>query len=95
LPQSSGGLRSTSLFDVRVPYVETIDVAAELMRLMKEHERLTRDIASKERQLGDDTFRSRAPEKLLVDCRVRWRSGESKFRRSQQEYESWNQGNER
>jgi len=40
-------------------------VAAELMRLKKEHERLTRDIASKERQLGDDTFRSRAPEKII------------------------------
>jgi valyl-tRNA synthetase len=65
LAQSSGGLRSTSLFDVRVPYIETIDVAAELMRLKKEHERLTRDIASKERQLGDDTFRSRAPEKII------------------------------
>jgi valyl-tRNA synthetase len=65
LAQSSGGLRSTSLFDVRVPYIETIDVAAELMRLKKEHERLTRDIASKERQLGDHTFRSRAPEKII------------------------------
>jgi len=65
LAQSSGGLRSTSLFDVRIPYVETIDVAAELMRLKKEHERLTRDIASKERQLADDTFRSRAPEKII------------------------------
>src|SRR5258708_5677408 len=65
LTQASGGFRSTSLFDVRVPYIETIDVAAELMRLKKEHERLTRDIASKERQLGDDTFRSRAPEKII------------------------------
>jgi len=65
LAQASGGLRSTSLFDVRVPYIETIDVAAELMRLKKEHERLTKDIASKERQLADDTFRSRAPEKII------------------------------
>ena len=65
LPQSGGGLRSTAVFDVRIPYVETVDVAAELVRLRKEQERLTKDIASKERQLGDETFRSRAPEKII------------------------------
>ena len=65
LPQSGGGLRSTSVFDVRIPHVETVDVAAELVRLRKEQERLTKDIASKERQLGDETFRSRAPEKII------------------------------
>jgi valyl-tRNA synthetase len=65
LSQSGGGLRSTALFDVRIPYVATVDVAAELVRLKKEQERLTKDIASKERQLGDETFRSRAPEKII------------------------------
>ncbi len=65
LAQSGGGVRSTSLFDVRVPHVETLDVAAELTRLKKEQERLTKDIGSKERQLGDETFRSRAPEKII------------------------------
>ena len=65
LSQSGGGLRSTSLFDVRVPHVETVDVAGELLRLKKELERLTKDIASKQRQLGDETFRSRAPEKII------------------------------
>ena len=62
LPQA-GGLRSTSLFDVKI--AETIDVAAELARLRKEEERLTRDIASKERQLDDSVFLSRAPEKIV------------------------------
>jgi valyl-tRNA synthetase len=65
LSQSGGGLRSTSLFDVRVPHLKTVDVAGELTRLKKELERLTKDIASKERQLGDETFRSRAPEKII------------------------------
>jgi valyl-tRNA synthetase len=65
LSQSGGGLRSTSVFDVRVPHVETVDVAGELVRLKKELERLTKDIASKERQLGDETFRSRAPERII------------------------------
>ena len=58
-------MRSTALFDVRIPYAATVDVAAELVRLKKEQERLTKDIASKERQLGDETFRSRAPEKII------------------------------
>jgi valyl-tRNA synthetase len=66
LAQSGGGLRSTSLFDLRVPHVETVDVAAELVRLKKEQDRLTKDIAAKERQLGDQTFRSRAPEKIVL-----------------------------
>jgi valyl-tRNA synthetase len=66
LPQSGGGLRSTSLFDVRVPYlIEMIDLGAEIGRLQKESERLVKDIASKERQLGDPTFRERAPGKII------------------------------
>ena len=32
---------------------------------MKEIEGLKKAIASKERQLGDETFRSRAPEKII------------------------------
>jgi valyl-tRNA synthetase len=65
LPPSGGGLRSTSVFDLRIPHVETVDVIGELVRLRKEQDRLTTDIASKERQLGDETFRSRAPEKII------------------------------
>ena len=64
LAQAVGGVRSTAEFDVRIPYSESIDVAAEGARLRKEIERLTKDIASKERQLGDETFRSKAPEKV-------------------------------
>jgi valyl-tRNA synthetase len=65
LAQSGGGLRSTSSFDLRVPHVETVDVASELVRLKKEQARLTKDIASKEGQLGNQTFRCRAPEKII------------------------------
>jgi len=65
LPQVGGAVRSTSLFDVRIVYTETVDVAAECARLKKEHDRLTKNIASKERQLADDTFRNRAPEKII------------------------------
>jgi valyl-tRNA synthetase len=68
LPEGGGGVRSTAEFDLRIPYVdETVDVAAELARLKKEIEGLQKAIASKERQLGNETFRSRAPEKVIQD----------------------------
>jgi len=61
----SGAARSTARFDVRIASSDTVDVAAEKTRLMKEIEGLQKAIASKERQLGDETFRSRAPEKII------------------------------
>jgi len=63
--QSGGAARSTSLFDVQVIYTETIDTVAECARLRKDQDRLAKNIASKERQLDDQTFRSRAPEKII------------------------------
>ena len=65
LPQAGGAMRSTSQFDVRIAYAAAVDVGAEKLRLKKEIDRLTKDITSKEKQLGDDTFRSRAPEKII------------------------------
>jgi valyl-tRNA synthetase len=67
LPQSGGTVRSTSLFDLRIIYEETVDVAAECARLKKMQEQLTKNIASKESQLSNDNFRSRAPEKIIRD----------------------------
>jgi len=65
LPQSGGAVRSTSQFDVRIAYSEAVDVAAEKTRLKKEIDGLQRAVASKEKQLADETFRSRAPEKII------------------------------
>ena len=66
LPEGGGGMRSTAEFDLRIPEVEeTIDVTVELVRLKKEIEGLEKAIASKEKQLGNETFRSRAPEKVI------------------------------
>jgi valyl-tRNA synthetase len=62
---NTGAVRSTATFDVRIGYSDTVDVAAEKARLKKEIEGLQKAIASKERQLGDETFRSRAPEKII------------------------------
>jgi len=65
LPQSGGAVRSTSQFDVRIAYSEAVDVAAEKARLKKEIDGLQKAVASKEKQLADETFRSRAPEKII------------------------------
>ena len=61
----TGAVRSTAAFDVRLAYSETVNATAEKARLNKEIEGLQKAIASKERQLGDETFRSRAPEKII------------------------------
>jgi valyl-tRNA synthetase len=65
LAQNSGMVRSTAKFDLRVEYAETVDVAAESARITKDMEGLRKAIGSKEKQLGDETFRSRAPEKVV------------------------------
>jgi valyl-tRNA synthetase len=65
LQQSGGAVRSTAQFDVRVVYTETVDVAAEKARLTKESEKLQAAISSKEKQLGNEGFRSRAPENIV------------------------------
>ena len=61
----NGAVRSTATFDVRVAYTESIDAAAEKARINKEIDGLQKAIASKEKQLGDTTFRSRAPERII------------------------------
>jgi valyl-tRNA synthetase len=65
LQHAGGAMRSTAQFDVRIAYSDTVDVTAEFARVQKEIERLNKDIESKERQLADETFRSRAPEKII------------------------------
>jgi valyl-tRNA synthetase len=61
----TGAVRSTAAFDVRFTYSETVDATVEKARLKKEIEGLRKASASKERQLRDDIFRSRAPEKII------------------------------
>ena len=65
LTQAGGAVRSSAQFDLRVEYTETVDASAERAKIAKEIEGLEKAIASKEKQLGDETFRSRAPEKII------------------------------
>ena len=67
LAEGGGGMRSTAEFDVQIPYAaDTVDVAVERARLKKEIEGLQKAIASKEKQLGNETFRSRAPAPIIA-----------------------------
>jgi valyl-tRNA synthetase len=66
LEQTGGGaVRSSAKFDLRIAYTETVDAAAECAKITKELEGLRKAIGSKEKQLGDETFLSRAPEKII------------------------------
>jgi valyl-tRNA synthetase len=66
LAATGGAVRSAAKFDVRVAdTIDTIDISVEIARLRKEIDGLQKAIASKEKQLGDTSFRSRAPEKIV------------------------------
>jgi valyl-tRNA synthetase len=65
LEQSGGAVRSSAKFDLRIAYTEAVDAAAECAKITKELEGLRKAIGSKEKQLGDETFLSRAPEKII------------------------------
>jgi valyl-tRNA synthetase len=80
LDASSGAVRSTAQFDLRISYGEAVDVKAEMTRLRKEKERLEKDVASKKTRLADQTFRSRAPEHVI-------QSLETTLRERQLEYD--------
>ena len=67
----SGAVRSTATFDMRIAYSDTADVAGEKTRLKKEIEGLQKAIASKERQLGNEAFRSRAPENIIKELEAK------------------------
>jgi valyl-tRNA synthetase len=65
------GARSTARFDVHVLYKRKIDVEAERKRLQKELEQIEKEIAGKERQLGNQQFVAKAPAKVVEDMRKR------------------------
>jgi valyl-tRNA synthetase len=62
---AGGSVRSTAEFDVQVAYSDVVDPEVEKARLRKEIEGLQKAISSKEAQLSNETFRSRAPEKII------------------------------
>ena len=66
LSADGGAMRATARFDLRIAHGETVDAQADAAKLRKEHERLLRDIESKQTRLADQTFRSRAPADIVA-----------------------------
>ena len=64
-------VRSTPQFDVQVIYEKKIDVAAERERLTKELARYEKESANAERQLGNESFLSKAPAPVVEGLRRR------------------------
>jgi valyl-tRNA synthetase len=81
LDAHSGVVRSTSGFDLRISYEESVDVLAEVARLRKEKERLGRDVESKQQRLADQTFRSRAPEEIVRGLEFTLRERQVEYRK--------------
>jgi valyl-tRNA synthetase len=65
------GTRSTARFDVHVVYERKIDIEAERARLRKELDAVEKEIESKERQLNNEQFRSKAPGNVVDGMRQR------------------------
>jgi len=61
----TGYFHNAREFDVHIPFAEIVNPQAEMARLKKDREGLQKAIASKEAQLGNETFRSRAPEMII------------------------------
>jgi valyl-tRNA synthetase len=67
LDTSAGPVRSSAQFDLRIPYGDAMDRGAEIAKARKEIERLAKDIESKRARLSDETFRAKAPAKIVAD----------------------------
>jgi len=80
LDPGAGPVRSTAQFDLQIPYGETMDVRAELVRLRKKKDILARDLEAKRNRLADEAFRNRAPQEVV-------RSLEATLRERQVEYQ--------
>ena len=65
------GARSTARFDVHVIYEKKVDAAAERERLKKELEKLEKEYANNQRQLSNEQFLAKAPEKVVEGLRRR------------------------
>ena len=53
------------LIEVALPLEGVLDIDAERRRLRKEREKIDKEIAARERKLGDESFLSRAPAAVV------------------------------
>jgi valyl-tRNA synthetase len=69
--------------DVFVDLAGLVDVAAEIARLEKEHEKTAGFIEAKKKKLSDGTFAARAPEAVVAKERAQLAELESKLAKGQ------------
>ncbi|MBI3485105.1 MAG: class I tRNA ligase family protein, partial [Acidobacteria bacterium] len=62
---NAGAIRSAAGVEIYVMKDEALDLKAEAARLHRDIAALAKDIESKQRQLADETFRSRAPQNVV------------------------------
>jgi valyl-tRNA synthetase len=77
------GARHTARFDVRLVYEQKIDVAAECTRLKKELEKLLKDVANAQRQLGNENFLAKAPDTVVTGLRKQKHENEGLIEKTQ------------
>jgi len=70
MPDTGGAVRSTAEFDL-VLNVPQSNLAEQRKRLEKEREQLEKNIANSTRQLGDETFLSRAPTHVIESIKTK------------------------
>ena len=68
--QKTGAVRSTSNFDLAID-VPHAQVEAQRKRFEKERDQLLKNITNSRRQLGDDVFLGKAPEKVVGSIRAK------------------------
>ena len=67
-PKNAPAIRSTAEFDL-VLNLPQVQAEAQRRRMEKEREQLEKNIANSRRQLGDETFLSRAPAHVVESIR--------------------------
>jgi valyl-tRNA synthetase len=65
------GARHTARFDVVVDYEKKVDTAAERTRLEKDLAKMETELANARRQLSNEQFLAKAPEKVVEGLRKR------------------------
>jgi valyl-tRNA synthetase len=81
-PKAEGGaVRSSAKFDLRIAYGEAMDRPAEIAKLQKEIERLSKDVETKKARLADETFTSKAPAKVVDDFKATLASREAEYQK--------------
>jgi len=81
---TKGSMRTTKDFELFIPYDAAFDAKAEIARLRKDRERLSKNIESNQQRLGDETFRSRAPEHIVKGLETTIAERQEELRKAQE-----------